>query len=256
MTLAGVLLAAGEGTRLRPLTLLRPKPLCPVDNVPLLDRAAARVAAVVDLTPQDCAVNAHHLADQVVAWAGDRLHVSVETPQVLGTAGAVANLRPWLDGRDVLIANGDAFFAGAVDLTGFVAEWDRSRPRLLVVEDPRRADFAGRWRFAGISLLPAHLASGLPVEPAGLYEAVWSRCEVDLVATIVEYVDCGTPASYLAANLLASGGRSVISPTAAVLGIVEASVVWPDAVVHRGERLIRCIRARDLDGSDITVVAG
>ena len=41
-----VVLAAGEGRRLRPLTESRPKALCPVGNVPLLDRALAAVAAL------------------------------------------------------------------------------------------------------------------------------------------------------------------------------------------------------------------
>ena len=54
--LAGVVLAAGLGTRLRPLTLVRPKPLCPVGDRPLLDHALDRMAAVAG----DVAVNVHH----------------------------------------------------------------------------------------------------------------------------------------------------------------------------------------------------
>jgi MurNAc alpha-1-phosphate uridylyltransferase len=44
--LCAIVLAAGAGTRLRPLTLLRPKALCPVGNRPLLDRALELVASV------------------------------------------------------------------------------------------------------------------------------------------------------------------------------------------------------------------
>ena len=56
--LVGVVLAAGEGQRLRPLTELRPKALCPINNTPLLDLAVARVRRHV----AEVAVNAHHLA--------------------------------------------------------------------------------------------------------------------------------------------------------------------------------------------------
>src|SRR5438105_1910026 len=97
-SLAAIVLGAGAGTRLRPLTRVRPKVLCPVGNVPLLDVNLARVRAVVGDGPDRVAVNAHHHADAVVAHVGDRAHVSVEPGEALGTAGGVARLRPWLDG--------------------------------------------------------------------------------------------------------------------------------------------------------------
>ncbi|OWY62614.1 hypothetical protein B7486_57495, partial [cyanobacterium TDX16] len=54
--LAGLVLAAGAGQRLRPLTRLRPKPLCPVAHVPLVDLGLDRVAPHVG----EVAVNVHH----------------------------------------------------------------------------------------------------------------------------------------------------------------------------------------------------
>jgi N-acetyl-alpha-D-muramate 1-phosphate uridylyltransferase len=252
---AALLLAAGEGSRLRPLTTLRPKPLCPVGNVPLLDLALQRVASVLPVTPATVAVNAHHLGEQVMAWAGARMHVSVEEPVALGTAGAVAAVSSWLDGRDVLVANGDAFFCGPVDMRGLVDGWDRERPRLVVVPTTGPEDFPGGWLFAGISLLPARFVPTLTVEPAGLYEEVWSRTDVDLVPASATYVDCGTPRSYLQANLLTSGGESVVDPSADVRGSVTRCVVWPDAVVHAGEELVDCIRARGRQGEAVSVDA-
>jgi N-acetyl-alpha-D-muramate 1-phosphate uridylyltransferase len=202
--LAAVVLAAGRGQRLRPLTDRTPKPLLTVGGMTLLDAALARVAQVLPISPATVAVNAHWLVDQVVAAVGGRAHVSVEEPEALGTAGAIGNLVGWLAGRDVLIANGDVWFDGPIDVRGFVDGWDRARPRLLVVDEPDRADFDGRWRFAGVSLLPAAVAASLPPTPSGLYEVVWSKQPVDLVPTAASYVDCASPADLELARRLAA----------------------------------------------------
>ena len=239
--LAGIVLAAGAGTRLRPLTGLRPKALFPVANVALLDRAMDHLAAA---GVRDVAVNAHYLAEQVVAHVGDRAYLSVERPVALGTAGAVGALREWLAGRDALICNADAYLDR--DIGALLAGWAADRPRLLVVRDPARGDF-GPWLFAGASLLPWSYASTLPAQPAGLYEAVWGaaheRGELELVGYPGTFIDCGTPPDYLAANLHASGGASVIGPGAVVEGELVRSVVWPGAGVNRGERLDESGRA-------------
>jgi NDP-sugar pyrophosphorylase family protein len=253
--LAALVLAAGKGTRLRPLTLIRPKPLCPVNNVPLIDGALDEVRSLLGpVGPDRLAVNAHHHAEQIVAHVGDRAHLSVEAPIALGTAGAVGAVKEWTAGRPLLIRNADVWRGGPVPAS-FIDEWEGDGPRLLVVDDPPRADFAARWRYAGLSLLPRSDASQLPAKPAGLYEAVWAKAEVDgrleLVPSEAAFIDCGTPANYLRANLAASGGESVIGPGAVVEGEVIRSVVWPDSVVRRAERLVECIRV----GADLTVRA-
>src|SRR3954452_15402535 len=88
--LAAVVLAAGAGTRLRPLTRLVPKALCPVGNVPLADLSLARLARVAGDGAEHLAINAHHHADQIAEHTAGRAHLSVEQPEALGTAGAVA----------------------------------------------------------------------------------------------------------------------------------------------------------------------
>jgi hypothetical protein len=240
---AAVVLAAGRGNRLRPLTDLRPKPLCPVGDSTLLDRNLGQALAATPYT----AVNACYLAHQVVAHVGGRAHVSVEPgPEGLGTAGALGYLKEWLAGRPVLVLNGDAYRPGG--LGALLDGWDGERVRLLVVPDPERGDF-GPWRFAGASLHPWAAVKDLPAEPLGLYEAVWRHVEPELVPYDGVFVDCGTVAEYLAANLHASGGASVVGAGAVVEGELVRSVVWPGGVVRRGERLVDAVRV----GADLTV---
>ena len=246
--LAGVALAAGSGTRLRPLTTLRPKALCPVGNVALLTHALARLRPHTGEGPPHLAVNAHHLASQIVAAVGDHAHTVIERPAALGTAGALGGLRGWLDGRDVLVTNSDAYLPDG--LAPLVDGWDGRRCRLLVVGTTGRGDFRdahGPVRYVGACLLPWRLVATLDALPSGLYEVLW-RAEdaagrLDLVRTTATAIDCGTPADYLRANLHASGGRAVIAPGAVVLGRVERSVVWDGAYVGPDEHLSDCIRA-------------
>lgn len=252
---AAVVLAAGRGTRLRPLTDLLPKPLCPVGGVPLVDHALGRVVSALGrpVAPAYVAVNAHHLAERLVAHVGGRVHVSREEPAALGTAGALGRLRGWVDGRDVLVANADAITDA--DVSGLLTGWDRARIRLGVVEEPTRADFEGRWRYAGLAAMPWRDVRGLSAVPSGLYEVSWRQAlaegRVEWWPLAGTFVDCGTPSDYLRANLLASGGRSVVGPGAVVEGELLRCVVWPRGVVAAGERLVECIRV----GADLTVHA-
>jgi MurNAc alpha-1-phosphate uridylyltransferase len=238
-----IVLAAGLGIRLRPLTDHLPKALCPVGNRPLIDHALDRVAGFGDI-----AVNVHHGRALLEAHLVPRnVHLSIEANRPLGTAGAVGNLRSWLDGRPALITNADAWYSGSLERLH--SGWDGGRVRLGVVFDPARADFAGLWRFAGSSLLPWRWASTFPAEPGGLYELCWSRAEsegsLDLVPLDGSFIDCGTTQDYWAANMTWSGGSSVIAPSARVDGEVVRSVIWPGAAVGPDERLVEAIRLPD-----------
>ena len=238
-SLAGVVLAAGAGTRLRPLTWLRPKALCPVGGTPLVDRALVQVSELTS----SVAVNVHHGRDALVAHLDGRVHLSLEEPEALGTAGALGQLRGWIDERATVVVNADTWRAAGLDR--FADGWDGERLRLAVVEDAMRGDF-GRWRYVGAALLPWASVRDLPSTPSGLYEVSWraaaERGALDLFPVEGTVVPCDTPADYLRANLVASGGEPVIGAGAVVDGTVERSVVWDGAVVRPGEALRDAIR--------------
>lgn len=264
----GVVLAAGEGRRLRPLTELVPKALCPVGNVPLLDHALHRLAGLRLSGPADVAVNAAYLADQVAAAARDRAHVSWERDGPLGTAGGLGNLKRWIDGRGALVGNADAYLADpcrepGADVAAMLDGWTGDTVRMLTlpVLPGDTGGFAGR-RFAGFSLLPWRYVRDLPAEQGDLVRSVWRPAEaagdLELVAYDGVYADTGTPADYLRANLHAAGGRTladasatvsgraeycVIGAHAVVAGTAARCVVWPGAEVRADERLSDAIRA-------------
>ncbi|HWC38708.1 MAG TPA: sugar phosphate nucleotidyltransferase, partial [Acidimicrobiales bacterium] len=247
--LVAVVLAAGAGRRLRPLTEVRPKALCPVNNVALVDIALERAGTVA----ADVAVNIHHGRAAMEQHLDGRAHLSVEEPEALGTAGALGQLRSWIAGRPVLVLNCDAWHPHP--LSALVDGWDGKQVRLLTVHEADRGDF-GPLRYAGAALMPWSAVAGLEPEPSGLYEVSWRSLnaagELDLVTAPAPFFDCGTPGEYLAANLAASGGSSVIGPGAIVLGEVVRSVVWPGGTVRKGERLVDSIRV----GADLTVTPG
>jgi NDP-sugar pyrophosphorylase family protein len=237
----GIVLAAGAGTRLRPLTLERPKALCPVGGVALLDLALDRLAPFTGAL----AVNVHHRRAAMEEHLDGRpdVHVSIEEPVALGTAGAVGRLRPWIAGRAVAVVNADAWCPEPVD--ALLAGWDGARVRLLLVG----ADALSPGANVAGCLLPWEAAAALTDEPSGLYEVCWkpwaTRGAVEVVRHDGPFIDCGTPADYLAANLAVSGGRSVVGAGTVVEGHVERTVLWPDAVVEAGEALRDAIRTTE-----------
>ncbi len=105
-----VIMAGGEGTRLRPLTSQRPKPLAPALNVPIMEHI---VLLLKSHGITDIVVTLHYLADEIEGYFGDgaewgvNLIYSVEdTP--LGTAGSVKQAEAYLKDGTFLIISGDA----------------------------------------------------------------------------------------------------------------------------------------------------
>jgi NDP-sugar pyrophosphorylase family protein len=274
VSICAVVLAAGEGRRLRPLTELLPKALCPVGNVALLDRALARLSVLGLTGPSDVAVNAAYLAEQVVTHVGGRAHLSVEPDGPLGTSGGVGRLLPWIDGRGTLVGNADAYLSDphrepGKDILALLDGWTGETVRMLTRPVPQGSTggFSGQ-RFAGFSLIPWAYLRGLTDRPADLVRTVWRPAEaagdLELVTYDGTYIDTGTPADYLRANLHAAAGlidpsaevdgaaeRSVVGAGATVHGSVTECVVWPGATVASHETLRGAIRA----GASLTVPA-
>jgi mannose-1-phosphate guanylyltransferase len=103
----GMILAAGFGTRLRPLTEELPKPLVWLGDRPLLAHVAERLAAA---GIRRAVVNTHHLASAFHPDLLARLPIAIDLvhePVLLGTAGGLANARERLGPGDVVVWNGD-----------------------------------------------------------------------------------------------------------------------------------------------------
>jgi hypothetical protein len=119
--------------------------------------------------------------------------------------------------------------------------------RVLVASDPA-LPLGPATRVLGSLVPPADVAA-LPEGVSGLTTVCWRPAaaagRLEQVGGPRPFVDCGRPRDYLAANLAASGGRSVVGAGADVSGTVERSVVWPGGVVRPGEHLVDAVRVGD-----------
>ncbi len=173
-----MILAAGRGERMRPLTDQTPKPLLPVAGRPLIVHhlEALRAAGIVEVV-----VNTGHLGEQLPAMLGDgqrwemRIAWSPEPPEALETGGGIFQALPLLGQEPFIVINGDIW-------TDFpLTRWTRpplipsGLAHLVLVDNPphhAEGDFAllddgriaesgaPRWTFSGISVLRPELFAG------------------------------------------------------------------------------------------------
>ncbi|MCP4872868.1 MAG: NDP-sugar synthase [Proteobacteria bacterium] len=181
--LPALVLGAGFGTRLAPLTEHIPKPVIPVLGRPLIGHP------LIHLYASGCTdvwVNAHHKIERLQAsldpWLQRRLLKlrvgwSLEQPEILGTAGALKKLEPELrrTGEPILMLNGDSILG--LDLPGLVAAHRRNREQgalatLLCLADPRADSFGALRVNAEGRILERTGLGGLP-----------DATEADLAAT-------------------------------------------------------------------------
>ncbi len=201
MPTTAMVLAAGLGKRMRPLTATRPKPLIEVAGRTLLDRALDRVEAS---GVAQAIVNAHYFADQIDAAVAGRhgrlkIMVSNERACLLETGGGVTAALPLIDADPFFVINADNMWIdGAADTLRQLAKlWDPAvmDAMLLLVPLARANGYDGRGDFhldaagkaaargelriapfvySGIQLISKSLFEGEPIEPFSMWRA-WNK---------------------------------------------------------------------------------
>ena len=244
-----LILAAGLGTRLRPLTSEIPKPLVRVYDKSILEIQMERAKSLGDVRLH---ANAHYQADQIVS-EGERLgfeKVWVETPEILGTAGPLRRIYAAGYRGGLLIMNGDAYCN--FDLGAFVRNArNRCEAALLAVDFPKVNTFrvgadgclagvAGRFgadtgtaaTFSGISWYSdealARIRDGeFDIREFWKQEIAAGRAPfVDMSQLHATWIDMGSPEGLMAAveARLVECGRDKNE------AVVEPGVVIPDGV--------------------------
>jgi len=143
-----MVLAAGLGTRMRPLTDRMPKPLVPVAGKPLLDHVLDRLAEAGVGT---AVVNVHYLADQIIRHVADRqaprVLISDERDTILGTGGGVVKALPLLGNAPFYHLNSDTLWIDGArpNLARLADAFDPARMDILLLMAPT----AGSIGYAG-----------------------------------------------------------------------------------------------------------
>ena len=269
-----MILAAGFGTRIRPWSLLRAKPLFPVMDRPLILHLIERLQAAGF---GRILVNCHHLAGQFHSLLAGIPGVDIQEEEIeLGTGGGLRRALDWFAPEPVLVMNGDIFhgydparvMAAHAAGGGRVTLVVRDEPRfnnLAVAPDGRVAGFrvgeagpGGRLRaFAGIQAMdPGVLAAIPPHRFCDLIEHYQTLPEGAVTAFEAEpgvyWRDMGTVADYLAlhADLIAGrGGPPPASPfvtgpgaeIAADAELADWAVIGAGARIGPGCRVVRSV---------------
>ncbi|MBZ0118122.1 MAG: NTP transferase domain-containing protein [Sandaracinaceae bacterium] len=251
----GMVLGAGLGTRLRPLTDRLPKPVVPLFDRPLAAYALERLFAA---GVRDAVMNTHHRAGEVVRALeahvpeGMRLRF-VHEPELLGTGGGIRNALSILrndvgGGGPMLVINGDVLFWPDLESALALHAQLGAVATMVLREDPRakelgaiEVDGGGRVRrllgkpegelgqgslrelmFTGVHVLSPRALDELPEEGCVIRKSY--RRWVDEGETVGGFVDAapwrdlGTPQEYLRAHLDA----------------LEGALVWPGRALPRG----------------------
>jgi NDP-sugar pyrophosphorylase family protein len=274
-----MILTAGLGTRLRPLTDVRAKPAIPVAGEPLVRRIARWLAAngVTDLV-----LNLHHLPETIAAAVGDgsdlgvRARYSWEQPTLLGAAGGPRLALPIVGADTFLLINGDTLTD--LDLSTITNAHHQRGAQVTLALVPnrepdryggvrldaggrvtgfcRRGEADGSYHFIGVQVVRADafqsVATDRPTDSiGGAYDQLIARDAgaVHGFVCAASFWDVGTPSDYWTTSWSlidagsdgagAHGQRVHIDPTARV----TRSILWDDVEVSRDVVLEECLVA-------------
>jgi mannose-1-phosphate guanylyltransferase len=268
-----MVLAAGLGTRLRPLTDVRAKPAIPVAGEPLIRRILAWLAAS---GVTDVVVNLHHRPETLAAVLGDGTDLGVRVryswePLLLGSAGGPRLALPILGTSPFFLVNGDTL--AGVDLAALAARHHEKDARVTLAVtanrepdkyggvrvdasgwylgvSPRGPSAAGSRHFVGVQIVDADVFADLPIDSpsstiGGVYDALLGRSPAAIAVydCDVEFHDIGTMADYLSTSRALDRhagrqGRNVRVDPAAVL---RDTILWDEITIGPGARLDGCI---------------
>ncbi|MBW1735193.1 MAG: nucleotidyltransferase family protein [Deltaproteobacteria bacterium] len=264
-----MILAAGLGTRLRPLTLERPKALIPVGNRPMIDRV---IGYLKGHGINELMVNAHHHHEQIVAHLctgrsfGVKIGVKVE-PEILGTGGGIGNTRGFWDDGPFVVMNGDILTD--MDLGRALEAHERGgnlatlilhdcppfnqiliNEHLDIMEIGAKAR-PGRLAFTGIHIVDPEVLTHIP---EGRFSTIIDcyRKLINRGRPIRAYVsgghywrDVGTVESYVSANREALGGSQTMrGPGSRIDGSVrfgDWAVMGRETILEQGVEIQRSI---------------
>ena len=226
----GMILAAGLGTRLRPYTLHTPKPLFPIGGRPILDHA---IDLLADAGCRRVIVNTHHLHHRMDAHLRSCDYpvpvTAVHEPEILGTGGALANIRQFWEEEPLLVINADVVVRldirrllshhrrGAAAATLVVTD-NTHFNSVLVKEDGGVTGFDGCGRspapeglkcltFTGLQIIEPAFLDHLPSEPVFSSIDVYRRMIASghavhaYLPEDMNWIDTGTPERYRQAVL-------------------------------------------------------
>ncbi len=227
----GMVLAAGFGVRLRPLTNTLPKPLIPVAGRCMLDRALDRLTAA---GVSKIVVNTHYLAEKITAHLAPRPDIMLSHEEsILETGGGVANALSLLGDDPFYVVNGDIIWIDGPKqsaLLRLAEAWDSARMDALLLLHPIDKaygyDEAGnffypplQWRgtaprapyvFAGVQILHPRLFANAPAGAFSLrdlYRQALDQGRLEAVIHDGDWHHVGTPEALNMSNRLLGDRR-------------------------------------------------
>lgn len=217
-----MILAAGFGTRLRPLTEHTPKPLLPVGGRPLIDRILQQLK---DAGLCDIVINLHHHPEQIRRHIGNGSQYGVEVTYseeqtILGTGGGIKQAASFFQGKDFLVINGD--IVSDIDLRALIAAHTDNAVSTLAIRTLHQGESytpldvgpdgtlrgfgRGTHHYTGIMIGTSRLLDQLPPEdPSELARDGWQPllahgARIRTYTHTGYWNDIGTPERYAAAH--------------------------------------------------------